>query len=168
MIRSCIEREDLLARTTVVRHSCSVPRRSPSRSLRLLGLLFAVPLLASALTAWWLIGDVSERGGYLQILPLPLSAKAALIAGVAGILLALVFLRELWTMRLGEGIPADARRLAAAGVALGVLTAFVLRVLSSKTDGANIGGGMLMILGPMLAVPLVVYAFRRWQSLARS
>ena len=90
------------------------------------------------------------------------------MAGVAGILLFLVFLRELWTMRLGEGIPADAGRLAAAGIALGVLTAFVLRVLSSKTDGANIGGGMLMISGPMLAVPLVVYAFRRWRSLARS
>ncbi len=127
-----------------------------------------MPVLASALIAWWLIGDVSERGGYLQILPLPLSGKAALIAGVIGILLGLLFLRELWAMHRGDGIPTDARHLAAAGVALGVLTAFVLRVLSSKTDGANIGGGMLMILGPLLAVPLLFYAYRRWRSLVRS
>lgn len=53
-------------------------------------------------------------------------------------------------------------------VALGAFTAFILGVLSSKTDAADIGGGMLVIFGPALAVPLLVYAYRRWRSLETS
>ena len=62
------------------------------RSLRTFVMLFAVPVVASALIAWWLIGDVSERGGYLQILPLPLSETTAAAAGAIGAVFALVFL----------------------------------------------------------------------------
>jgi hypothetical protein len=137
------------------------------RPLRTFGLLFVAPLLASALLAWWLIGDMSERGGYQPILPLPSSGEAAALAGVTGVLVALAFLRELWSIRRTGRVPGDARRLSAAGLALGTLTAFALRVLSAKTAGANIGGGIVMIYGPVLAVPLLVYAYRRWRALAR-
>ena len=151
-------------------HSRGVLRQSRNRSLRLLGSLFALPLLASALIAWWLIGDLSEEGGYLQILPLSQSPEVALIAGVTGILVALLFCRELWAMRRRRGgrIPRDASRLAATSAAVGVFTAFVLRALSMKADGANIGGGILMMYGPVLVLPLLVYAYRRWRALARS
>lgn len=130
-------------------------------------MLFVAPLLAALLIAWWLIGDVSERGGYLQILPLPSSASVAAVAGGIGLLVAVVFVRELRTIRRTQGIRPEVTRLVASGAALGVFTGFVLRVLSSKTDGANIGGGMLMMFGPFVAGAVLLYAYGRWRSLGR-
>ncbi len=144
-----------------------MPTRPGSRSLRTLGTLFVAPLLAALLVAWWLIGDVSERGGYMQLLPLPASATVAAVAGVLGILVAVVPVRELRTIRRTQPVGPEITRLAVSGVALGLFTGFVLRVLSSKTDGANIGGGMLMMYGPFVAVGVLFYAYRRWRSLGR-
>ena len=130
-------------------------------------MLFGAPFLATLLIAWWLIGDVSERGGYLQILALPSSAAVAAVAGVIGMLIALTVVRELRTIRRTQPIGPDRTRLAASGAALGLFTAFVLRVLSSKTYGANIGGGMLVMFGPFVALAVVLYAYGRWRSLPR-
>lgn len=134
---------------------------------RALGVLFVTPFIASLFIAWWLIGDVSEPGAYQQILSLTVGKTASAVVGGVGVALAVAMAGAFLAIRRREPVRRPAIGLARSAVALGVLLGFALRILSSKTDGANISGGLLILYDPVVAAAILFYAYRRWRSLLR-
>lgn len=132
----------------------------------LIGLANAVgPWLAVTLVSWWAIGDMSERNGYSQLLDLPQSVTASRIALAFGLVVALIALGAGWILRRRVGsLPAMSSVVLIAAVAFGVVSGVSLRVTSSRTDGANIGGGLLALVWPVAALAAgAVAGFAVWR-----
>jgi hypothetical protein len=122
--------------------------------------------VSSSALAWWLIGDVSEVGGYMQIVPdPPISGMQTAVVGViglAGVIAAIGQLIDWYRQRL---LPAAGLRLTALGFVTGIGLAVAGRILSSKTAGANIGGGLIMMAAPFVAIPLGAAVVKQWKAL---
>ena len=116
--------------------------------------------------AWWTVGDVSEDLRHPDHLfqPLSLSPAAETVIGVAASALALVagILAGIGA-RSGEVRPREllgAVPLVAAGAFLGLSH----RVLTAGVGGANIGGGMVLLFGPVVLGALLLLAGVLWWS----
>jgi hypothetical protein len=121
-------------------------------------------LLATPLAAWFLIGDRSEPLGRDQMFTPPaipralefglgLVSAAALTVGVA-------------TLMRGGLNRLEERRWKAVFVVLaagGVFVAYAARVITARVGGANIGGGMLLLVLPMVGVLLLWAFLRTWR-----
>ncbi|MCP3804442.1 hypothetical protein NLX83_34760 [Allokutzneria sp. A3M-2-11 16] len=134
------------------------PARAPLRS--------QVRLLASgALAAWWLVGDLSPEmppGTRLDYLvrPVPivsmspaidvlLGSLALALASATLLVTATTAARSRW---LGQFLGA---------LALGGLVGFFCRILTAGGIGANIGGGLVLLLGlPLLAAAALALGWR--------
>jgi hypothetical protein len=125
-----------------------------------------VLLVGSAAVAWWAVGDVSEPDGYMQIMPaVSLTSTQTTVAGLAG--LGGVAAAGWWLLGLRRRgvLPAAGRKLAVTAVAAGVATACAGRVLTAMTAGANIGGGLLMLVAPFVGIAVAVTAVRQWRAI---
>jgi hypothetical protein len=120
--------------------------------------------VAAFVASWWLIGDQTEASirpgdiSYVMRAPdLPSVAVAA--AGVVSIVVVAAIVLSLIVTR-----PRARARREAATVAALAGAAFVLagsaRMETAGSHGANIGGGMAIIVGLPVAVVLVAYALR--------
>jgi hypothetical protein len=103
-------------------------------------------------TVWFVLGDVSAQEGYLSLfrppeLPRSLELVLAVVLTVT-IGVKLVAVRRLHV----QGLLA----MVLLAMAIGAYVGFTLRVLSSLTVGANIGGGLLMLAAPFVLVPLAI------------
>jgi hypothetical protein len=123
-------------------------------------------LVGSAALAWWLIGDVSEIDGYMQIVPEPpLSGVQTAVVGVAGLTGVIAAGTQLVDWYRRRLLHPAGLALAGLGFVSGIGLAGSGRILSSKTVGANIGGGMIVLAGPFVAILLAVLAIREWRAL---
>jgi hypothetical protein len=123
-------------------------------------------MVGSATLAWWLIGDVSEPGGSMSILPAPpLSSAQSALAGVVGLIADAVAGRWLVNRSCRRQLAAAGGRLAILVGLVGFAVGSAGRVLTSRTVGANIGGGMIILVAPIALVALAVYAVRLWRTL---
>jgi len=114
--------------------------------------LVALPVIASAFVAWWLVGDLSEPDGEDTIMRLPFAERNAWQVGLIGLALGSVVATDAarnW--RRGRGAAATA-------ATAGALTAAGLRVVTARVVGANIGGGFVILAGPFVVVPLLAVA----------
>ena len=132
----------------------------------LLGLISGA---CAATATWGLVGDVSEPGGYLRILPAPeLSRPVELGMGVVGAAVVLAILALLWRSSWRRPLPKHASEIVLILTVLGVLTAGAGRVLSSRTDGANIGGGMILMVSPFALIGILVVLVRGWRHFGQA
>ena len=103
---------------------------------------------AATLAAWFLIGYLSEGGGVDHMVKIPQLHRGleiglgVMLAGVA-ISMALQLRRD-YASWLSTGWAGVYGRLAVAGAAV----AAGARIVSAGGSGANIGGGMVLMLGP--------------------
>jgi hypothetical protein len=143
-----------------------------TRALRLMSTLprlVFVPVMVGILGAWVLVGDVSETGGQDYIVRIPFAERHPTVLGLVGLVGALgagIDLAINWRTRpVGIVSPTRVALLAAS---IGVLVGVVLRFVTARVDGANIGGGFLMIVGPVVVIPLLVRAVVRARAIASS
>ena len=117
--------------------------------------LVLVPLIGFGFTAWWLVGDVSEPGGEDSILQLPFAQRQPRALGVLGLVLAAIWATDWFLVwrRADQRFPA--LWLSAAGVTAGLLAGAGMRVVTARVGGANIGGGMVILTSPLVAISLV-------------
>lgn len=120
-------------------------------------------MVGATALVWLAMGDISEPGGYMSMFRPPPVARpvevvaAAIIAIALGVQFARIRrrrMRPLTVMSVSAGL-------------MGMFIGFTLRVLSSLTDGANIGGGLLILVSPLVFIPLLVSTIVCWLRIAR-
>ncbi len=112
-------------------------------------------VVAVAVATWFLIGYLSEEGGTDHIVEIPqLGRPVEIFLGAAA---ALIALRAGWrffgpsrSWLIDEGWWRVYVRLLGCGVFL----AAGARIVTAGSSGANIGGGMLLLVGPLLLLYL--------------
>jgi hypothetical protein len=126
----------------------------------------AAVVLATPTAVWCLMGDRSEPDGYLRMFEPPTIGRGLEL--VIGAMAA-------GTVVMGGAVAARARRdglldrrhhrATTPLVIAGVLLAAGGRVVTSATVGANIGGGLLLLVAPFALPPLMVIGIIRWSRL---
>jgi di/tricarboxylate transporter len=130
-------------------------QRSRSRRFAVLAVTLVIgPWIASSLIAWWAIGDLSEKNGYLQLIDLPQTATAAHIALAGGVIAAFITITAVLVMHRRRQTPSAWKTIVIVATLFGIATAYSFRIMSSRAYGANIGGGGLSILWPTVALAL--------------
>ena len=124
-----------------------------------------IAVLLSPITTWWLVGDVSETDivdpDYLVRPPqLSSSEELALGAGATALLVAAAFVVALAARK--RVVTWLDLRLLVPSACLGVYLGFTLRVVTAGVIGANIGGGLLVLLTPVMAVAMVAWTGVWW------
>lgn len=114
---------------------------------------------AASLAAWFLIGQLSEGSGSDYIFRIPTTNRTVeIVVGLTALSAAV------WAgIRLSEQgrdwlIGGGWWRVYARLLAAGLLTAIGLRLVTAASSGANIGGGMVMFLGPLPVLYLLTRA----------
>jgi hypothetical protein len=112
----------------------------------------------SAALAWWLVGDLSSTGnageqGLDRMAEPPVSEGTAQVLGAgSAVLLPLVLLLG-WRLR-AVLLPA---------IVLGAAVGAAGRVVTAGVIGANIGGGMVLLLSPLVLLPLAIWLVVGWR-----
>lgn len=124
-------------------------------------------VLTVPVVVWWLLGDLSriEPGGSDQIIAVPaLDPNVERAFGVVAVVVLMLSCFALWRMcarRHDSAWFGVLGRLAGASTLLAGLG----RVVTAKTPGANIGGGMIGFVGLFLVLYLVARAWDTARSL---
>jgi len=129
------------------------------------GLIIAggVVVIASPIATWWLIGDLSEATrdppGMYSIssppeIPRWLLVASGVMALSAGLVSLAVLVRAERKGHLERGWIAVIAMLAIAGI----LAAFIGRLITARTIGASIGGGLALLIGIPTSVALICSA----------
>jgi hypothetical protein len=126
-------------------------------------------VLATPAVTWWVLGDLSEDVPDPDYMYRPprLTDGQELAIGIAGTAVALASLvvvigalrRRVVTP--GEVMSAVPLVLAAA------FCGFAWRVVTAGVIGANIGGGMVLLVGPFVLLGLAGWSFFWWRSARR-
>ncbi|NJP34519.1 hypothetical protein [Micromonospora thermarum] len=145
---------------------------NPYRPAVLLPSLLLV--LATPVAVWWLVGDVTSgdarrlaaEGVALDhtVRPVSLGATGDRIVGVLACVAAAVALGVLVRGTVVRRLDARWWAVLAPLVVAGALVGYAARVLTAGVIGANIGAGLIVLVGgPVLAVLLVVAAVAAWR-----
>ena len=124
----------------------------------------AIVVLSPAVT-WWLVGDLSERGVSLDYLLRPpdlTRLQQQLIGGTAAVLCVAAIVVVVLGVRRGlveRGELAIAVPLLLAGVFCG----FAERVITAGVGGANIGGGIMLLFGPIFLLAMLAWTAMWWR-----
>ena len=125
----------------------------------------AAIVVLSPVVTWWLVGDLSERGVSLDYLLRPpdltqlqqqLIGGTALVATVAALVLLVLAVRR-HVVRPGE------LRITIPLVLAGVCCGFAYRVITAGVGGANIGGGIMLLFGPIFLLAMLAWAAMWWR-----
>ena len=115
--------------------------------------LATVIVIAGPVAVWLLIGYLSEGGGTDHILEVPqLSRPAEIVAGIVAALVVVAAVAALVRQDRAWLIAGGWWRVYGRLLAAGVLVAVGGRIVTAGSAGANIGGGAILLLGP---VPLL-------------
>ena len=121
-------------------------------------LAIVISSLLSAALAWWLVGDLSYTGntgeqGLDRLAEPPVSEGTAQVLGAgSAVLLPLVLLIG-WRWR-AVLLPA---------VGLGAVVGAAGRVVTAGVIGANIGGGMVLLVSSLVLLPLAIWLVAGWR-----
>jgi hypothetical protein len=122
-------------------------------------------VVSTPFAAWWLIGDLSERRVGRHPLPLDYVVRAPKIPGritatLGAIALAVAATSVAIVVVAVRQRRLDQRCLSVVGSLLlaGIVAAWIARVVTAGTRGANIGAGLAVVLGAPVIVGLVVLA----------
>ena len=129
-----------------------------------------LPMIGVAAVAWWLIGDVSEARGTDAIVEVaPLQDHPGRVGAIGVLILCAVLADLVWSK------PISFRRYLLAVlpfvIASGLIIALAGRVITARVGGANIGGGLALVVAPVLVIGLsagaiAMLATRRRQATA--
>ena len=128
---------------------------------RLVALTVVAVVLATPLAVWWIVGDISEvTGPYADYLFEPPSISRAIETslGVGAVLAVAASAATLMWAHRRQGF---SRRRVLSVVCLllvGVIAGYGYRVLTAGVSGANIGGGLVLLFGPVMIIGLVIAA----------
>ena len=126
-------------------------------------MLFA--LVATAVTVWWLVGDVDEvddPSADFMVRPPELSSSAE--RWIGGSALALLVATLLALVRT-SGARSSHRGAALLVVIAGAIIGAGYRVMTAAVVGANIGGGLMLMFGvPVVAFLVVRAAWLVWRG----
>ncbi len=126
----------------------------------------ATLVLAFPIAAWWIIGDLSESETSDDQLVRPPDIPNAVenaIGGAAVVTYLVAATVVLMAWRTGE-VHSGWWRVLAMLLAAGALMAVGGRILTARTDGANIGGGFVMFYGlPAIVALLGGAALMAWR-----
>jgi hypothetical protein len=115
-----------------------------------------LPILGLAALTWWLIGDQSTIGSDYIVQVRVLQDHPRRVGAIGIALLALFALDMFWSR------PIPIRRYAVAvlpPVLLGgIATGHAGRVITAHVHGANIGGGLAIIYGPIFLLGMIAWA----------
>lgn len=129
-------------------------------------ILLLVALVASAVSVWWLVGDLSEvddpTADFMIRPPDLSSAEEGWIGGCALVLLAATLV-ALYSVHRTSGLSRSQRWALLFVVLAGGIIGVGYRVMTAATIGANIGGGLLLTVG----VPVVAFLLVRAGQLVR-
>lgn len=107
-------------------------------------------VVATSAIAWWVVGDRSDNDGYDRMFSAPWAGVDARVIALVGLVVLVLCVRAL--LRSSSTTAAAAATIGGA-MAAGVVLGSGLRVLNSSTDGANIGGGGVVLVGlPVVAL----------------
>ena len=132
-----------------------------ARSPRAVLVAAVVLVLTSPVVTWWLVGDLTEPGivdpDYM-FRPLPLSHGVEVGLGIAATLAAVASMYML-VAAFRAGVVDRAWSPVVVFPALaGVVIGFSWRGLTVGVIGANIGGGLILLGGPLVVLALVTAA----------
>lgn len=111
------------------------------------------PFVAAACLTWWLLGNLDESPtAEDQLFSAEFADESSLIIGVIGLLAATTVAVALrgWPQPWRTPVSAP---LALSGVS-GAYLGLFLRTATAKVTGANIGGGILILVSPVILVVL--------------
>ena len=149
---------------TAANEGRGLPTVTVGRSARLAVAGTIVVVASTPLAAWWLIGDQGEGryADYYMVRPPRLDAATQIAIGVASLVVALVGLGLVLAAE-----PMRGRRLSRWQATLGlillaeIIIAWCYRVFTAATIGANIGGGMALVMGFALVGFVLLAAWER-------
>jgi hypothetical protein len=127
-----------------------------------IGLALPLGFASGALLSYAAIGEISEPGGEDVMLTLPQGRAVPAVLGLVALALLVGHVIVRW--RLPVPLPREAWYLLALSAILGVGLGCSLRVVSARVGGANIGGGLIVLIGPLVAITLLAYARRWWAA----
>ncbi len=126
----------------------------------------AAMVLSLPVVTWWLIGDLSEEQGEDYLVQAPDLPTGVDVALVLTAVLSIVF----GTVLLGS--PAGRRPVKSAElkatvplVLLGVFVGAGGRVLTARVVGANIGGGLVMLVASVVLPLLIIWSAAQWSRI---
>ena len=129
-------------------------------STRILAVSTAL-VVALPVATWWAVGDLSEKGyDHLDYMVRPVPVPPVL-EGVLGGFAAVVVAASLVVLGVGRvrgSVPRSIDATVAPLCVAGVIVGWGWRVVTAGVIGANIGGGMVMLLVLPVAVVLVAAA----------
>lgn len=121
-------------------------------------------MTSAPLAAWWLIGDQGENryADYYMVRPPELDAATQTVIGIASLAAALVGLGLVLAAEPIRGRRLPRWQSALAFILLAeVIIAWSYRVFTAATIGANIGGGMALVMGFALFGFVLLAAWER-------
>lgn len=129
--------------------------RSPGRWPVVAGVVL---VLATPVAVWWMVGDLTTTEvpdpDYL-IAPVPMPATVERLLGVSAVLLVLATAVALLGATRADRVPARWWGVLAPLLAAGALSGVGWRVVTAGVVGANIGGGAVLLGGPVIVLALV-------------
>ena len=115
-------------------------------------------VIATAVSSWWLIGDLTDTdpvdADYLLRPPAFLTAHERTI-GVFGLIMLVIAMAVVVVVWRRARPRREWSILLTVWMAAAVAAAFAERVLTAGVIGANIGGGMLIFVSPVAAMLLI-------------
>jgi hypothetical protein len=130
--------------------------------------LAIVAVLAGSVSAFAITPEFREGSGSDTIMngpELTAAGRAVLFTVGVGGVLAIVWLLSR-AIRSG-GIPPRVAEVTAVSLACGVLAGLGLRVVTARTNGANIGGALILLVAPWAGVAFVAYIAVRLRTIRK-
>jgi hypothetical protein len=129
----------------------------------------AALISATPVVAWWVVGDLSEdvdpQNADYMVRPPPLSPAGQHAIGIVASVVVAAALGVLVTASVRRRIEPRWWGFALPLVALGICAGVSYRIVTAAVIGANIGGGMVVMTAPIVAVAALRLSARSWQRL---
>lgn len=112
------------------------------------------------------VPELGERGGEDTIFKAPSLSGAGRAALVIAAVIVFGFVIRQFLTADEISTPRHAREVVLVSVATGVLSGLGFRLVTARTDGANIGGGLVLLAAPFAALAFAIYLVTRVRAIS--